>query len=215
MNNFYSPYALPSYAMPNYPAPLVSNDISFARFGNPTPQQNPQPSNQNQQQSNQVQMNLGLRQLQDFSMIDAFQDTDGHVWKLVKSANDASVEIPDPQYVQITDFWNHEFPNSDGKVFIYVIEGIKRPRVDNEKPVNVLYQWFSTSNNPNFNPQMITQAEWHRANVYTSPISSSRISKLKALCKYTELQQAQEQDKIPDIDIKLPMIPQKQERVNG
>lgn len=208
MNNYYSPYALPSYAMPSYPAPLISNDIAFNKF-NPNVNNsvnNNTNNNANNNINNQPQINLGLRQLQNFSMIDAFQDNDGHVWKLVKSANDASVEIPDPQFVQITDFWNHEFPNSDGKVFVYVIEGIKRPRVDNEKPVNVLYQWFSTTDNPNFNPQMITQAEWHRANVYTSPISSSRVSKLKALCKYTELQPPPEQDKVPDIDIKLPMV---------
>ena len=87
-------------------------------------------------------------------MTQSFQDSDGKQWKLVKSANDSSVDIPDPSFVQITDYWNHEFPNSSGKVFIYVVEGIKRPRIETERPVRVLYQWFSTKNNPQFNYQI-------------------------------------------------------------
>ena len=34
---------------------------------------------------------------------------------------------------------------------------------------------------------MISMNEWHRANVYTSTITDSRISKLKALCRYADL----------------------------
>jgi hypothetical protein len=135
-----------------------------------------------------IQMNmqnvgvLGLRQMANFGITREFKDSDGKLWKLVKSANDASVEVPDPAFVQITDYWNHDFPNSNGKVFIYVVEGIKRPRVDTERPVRVLYQWFSTKNNPQFTPQMISGNEWRRANVYTAQIQDSRVSKLSALC---------------------------------
>ena len=135
-----------------------------------------------------IQMNmqnvgvLGLRQMINFNITHDFRDSDGKQWKLVKSANDASVEVPDPQFVQITDYWNHDFPNSNGKVYIYVVEGIKRPRVDTERPVRVLYQWFSTKNNPQFTPQMISANEWRRANVYTAQIQDSRVSKLSALC---------------------------------
>ena len=142
---------------------------------------------------------IGLKQIQDFEMPRDFTDSNGKSWKLVKSAHDSSVEIPDPQYVQITDYWNHEFPGSEGKVYIYVVEGIKRPRIDTERSVNVLYQWFSTANNPSFTPQSITPAEWYNANVYTSPITDARVSKLRALCniaedKQTILQNAQDKD---------------------
>lgn len=126
-------------------------------------------------------------------------------WKLVKSAHDSSVEIPDPQYVQITDYWNHEFPGSEGKVYIYVVEGIKRPRIDTERSVNVLYQWFSTANNPSFTPQSITPAEWYNANVYTSPITDARVSKLRALCNIAEDKQAILQN-AQDKDISLSLI---------
>lgn len=138
--------------------------------------------------STDIQMNmqnvgiLGLRQMMNFNITREFKDSDGKTWRLVKSANDASVEVPDPQFVQITDYWNHDFPNSNGKVFIYVVEGIKRPRVETERPVRVLYQWFSTKNNAQFTPQMISGNEWRRANVYTAQIQDSRVSKLSALC---------------------------------
>lgn len=178
-NPYYNPYAYGisqnlSTGMNNQiPAPMASNDI----------QKNPVAAPQEKKNVS----GLGLRQLKDFEMLSSFHDSNGKEWKLVKSANDASVEIPDPQFVQVTDCWNHEFPNSDGKVFIYVVEGIKRPRVDSEKPVCVLYQWFSTTQCPTFNPSMISMNEWHRANVYTSTITDSRISKLKALCRYADL----------------------------
>ena len=149
-------------------------------------------------------LSLGLKQINGFDMPFQFKDSDGKNWKLVKSAKDASVEIPDPQFVQVTDFWVHEFPGSDNKVFIYVVEGIKRPRIDTETPVMVLYQWFSTNNNRSFTPQMISQTEWYCANVYTAPMSDSRVSKLKALCKVQDVVTVQnDHQKEPDIDISL------------
>lgn len=158
-------------------------------------------------QLNAQQGTLGLRQLSKFNIVNAFKDSDGKQWRLVKSANDSSVEIPDPSFVQVTDYWNHEFPNSNGKVFIYVVEGIKKPRIETEAPVRVLYQWFSTKNNPQFTPQLISSNEWHRANVYTAPISDSRVSKLSALCgvEYAGVidQPTQQTEQEPDIDMSI------------
>lgn len=145
---------------------------------------------------------IGLKQINGFEMVKSFQDSSGRQWKLVKSARDAGVEIPDPNFVQITDYWNHEFPDSAGKVFIYVVEGIKRPRTETEQPVMVLYQWFSTNNNPNFTPQMITLSEWYAANVYTSSVSDDRVSKLCALCKVSQ----QTRKALPEEDIDISLI---------
>lgn len=89
--------------------------------------------------------------------------------------------------------------------FLYVVEGIKRPRIDTERSVNVLYQWFSTANNPSFTPQSITPAEWYNANVYTSTITDARVSKLRALCNLTEDKQAIQQS-AQDKDISLSLI---------
>lgn len=132
-----------------------------------------------------IQQSLGLRQIKDFNVVDNFTDSFGKTWKLVKRSTDSSIEIPDPQYLQVTDYWNHEFPGTSPKSYIYVVEGIKHPR-DNEENAQkayILYQWFSTTYVQNFTPQMISQQEWHRANVYSCDFSDTRVSKLIALCK--------------------------------
>lgn len=164
----------------NYGYDFLNN--SFANpLLNSTVQQPVNPQGNIPFDKNNVQ-SLGLRQLMNFNIIPSFTDSDGKTWRLVKSANDSSVEIPDPRYVQVSDYWVHEFPNTSGKVFLYVVEGVKQPRNNGEKPVRVLYQWFSTKGVMTFNPQLITPQEWLRANVFTAPVTDSRLSKLSALC---------------------------------
>lgn len=142
----------------------------------------------------QTLQSLGLRQIQGFEMVDSFRDSYGKTWRLVKRSTDNSVEIPDPQYLQVTDYWCHEMPGSNGKIYCYVVEGIKHPRDDGSQKMVVLYQWFSTSFNKQFTPQMISQSEWHKANVYSSDLTDSKVSKLYALCK---TQQQQVQNEVP------------------
>lgn len=148
---------------------------------------------------------IGLTQFKDLNMPGQFTDSSGVCWKLAKSARDSSVEIPDPNLVSLTRWWNHVHPSSNGRVYIYVVEGIKKPRIETESPVMVLYQWFSTCNRPNFTPQDITTSEWYNANVYTSNITDSRVSILNALCG-AEPQREQpqmEQEQIQELDLKL------------
>lgn len=152
----------------------------------------------------QPKVPIGLTQFKDLTMPGQFTDSSGVVWKLAKSARDSSVEIPDPNLVSLTRWWNHVHPSSNGRVYIYVVEGIKKPRIETESPVMVLYQWFSTCNRPNFTPQDITTSEWYNANVYTSGIIDSRVSILNALCS-TEQPKPQQQsfDEIQELDINL------------
>lgn len=126
---------------------------------------------------------LKLTQIDSFEPVSEFIDSSGVKWSLVKSASSGMSEIPDPQSVNITDYWNHEYPGSNGKVYIYVVEGVRVPKTSRETACNVLYTWFSTVDNKQFTPQMIRPAEWLMANVYASPITDARVSKLKALCK--------------------------------
>ena len=161
-------------------------------FNNPYYQTNPNlnlPNTNITMPKIQTQQTLGLRQIQGFEMLPQFTDSYGKTWKLVKSSNDNTVEIPDPQYLQVTDYWCHEMPNSNGKIYCYVVEGIKHPRDDNTQKMVVLYQWFSTTFNKQFTPQMISQSEWHKANVYSTDLVDSKISKLYALCKVENIQQ--------------------------
>lgn len=148
---------------------------------------------------------IGLTQFKDLNMPQSFTDDNGTKWKLAKSSKDSSVEIPDPAMVTLTRWWNHVHPLSNGKVFIYVVEGIKRPRIESENSVMVLYQWFSTVNRSNFTPNDITAAEWYNANVYTANIIDSRISQLRALCGMNQEQKINtpNSNTIEELDINL------------
>ena len=148
---------------------------------------------------------IGLTQFKDLNMPQSFTDDNGTKWKLAKSSKDSSVEIPDPAMVTLTRWWNHVHPLSNGKVFIYVVEGIKRPRIESENSVMVLYQWFSTANRSNFTPNDITAAEWYNANVYTANIIDSRISQLRALCGLNQEQKINvpNNNTIEELDINL------------
>ena len=148
---------------------------------------------------------IGLTQFKDLNMPLSFTDDNGTKWKLAKSSKDSSVEIPDPAMVTLTRWWNHVHPLSNGKVYIYVVEGIKRPRIESENSVMVLYQWFSTANRSNFTPNDITTAEWYNANVYTANIIDSRISQLRALCGMNQEQKINvpNNNTIEELDINL------------
>jgi len=126
---------------------------------------------------------LGLTQVEGFEPVQSFLDSSGLSWVLSKAASDSTRDVPDPKSIQITDYWNHEFPNLKQKVYVYVVEGIRIPRVETERPSRILYQWFSSIFIPRFDPTMITDREWLKANVYTSSLGDSRISKLNAICK--------------------------------
>lgn len=190
LNNGYFPAGFGQYQTGGIPAPAQINNIMPPQGG--YQQAAPVP----------VSDGLGLCQVNGFQMVQSFRDAAGVEWSLRKSAEDSSVDIPDPGYVQITDFWNHSVPGTGDKVFIYVVEGIRRPRTTNERPVKILYQWFSEYNNPTFTPQMITPAEWAAANVFTSAIGDARVSKLKALCGLPDEPVKQEQQrKIKNIEM--------------
>lgn len=135
---------------------------------------------------------LSLNQVEGFEPVREFRDQSNTHWTLVKAASNSTVGIPDPKSLQIVDYWNHSFPRKDlqNKLYIYVVEAIKQPQVETEKPTKVLFQWFSPIFVPQFSPQMISQREWLKANVYSAEVVDARVSKLNALCKVSAEQQA-------------------------
>lgn len=126
---------------------------------------------------------LALNQIDGFEPVTDFIDASNTKWHLVKSAFNSCIEIPNPKALQIVNYWNHIYPNLSEQVYIYVVEGIKQPTVETEKPTRILYQWFSLKNIQNFLPTMITEQEWRKANVYASDMVDTRMSQLLALCK--------------------------------
>lgn len=139
---------------------------------------------------------LELTQIEGYEPLKSFKDSNGIEWNLVKDSRNSFCEIPDPSSINITDCWNHEYPGMKGKVYIYVVEGIKIPKTVRETSCNVLYCWFSRIFNKNFNPSMIKPNEWLMANVYASSCTDTRVSKLKALCKIKD--EAPKPQPIPD-----------------
>lgn len=135
---------------------------------------------------------LGLTQVEGYEPVQSFTDSSGVNWILSKASSDSTRDVPDPKSVQISDYWNHEFPNIKQKVYVYVVEGIRVPRVETEQPSKILYQWFSPVFIPKFDPTMITDREWLKANVYTASIGDTRVSKLNAICKINVKEKVQE-----------------------
>ena len=133
--------------------------------------------------SQQIPQTLNLTQIDNFEPVKSFKDAANVEWSLVKRSTDSTVDIPDPKSIKILDYWNHVFPGVKDKIYIYVVEGLRPPRVETEKPTYILYQWFSASFVPTFTYEMITPNEWLKANVYAASVLDARVSKLNALCK--------------------------------
>ena len=131
----------------------------------------------------QPHASLELNQIEGFAPVKEFTDESNTPWRLVKEASNSTVDVPDPKSLQIVDYWNHAFPGLKSKLYCYVVEGIKQPRVETEQATRILYQWFSPVFIPNFTPQMISEREWLKSNVYAAPVCDARMSKLNALCK--------------------------------
>ena len=130
---------------------------------------------------------LGLTQIEGYSLPDKFKDSDGITWTLEKAYTNSLRDLPDPNRVQITNLWNHKFLGDiKTPVYVYVIEGTILPRTPSEKTVRVLFQWFSQTNVKDWTIASISQSEWLMANMYVANTTDSRMSKLKALCNYTD-----------------------------
>ena len=147
---------------------------------------------------------LGLNQIEGFEPVRKFVDNTNTEWVLVKAASDSSVDIPDPKKMQLLEYWAHEFPGlKQRKIYIYVVEGIRPPRVETERPTRILYQWFSANWDMGFLPSKITEKEWLKANVYAAAVIDTRVAKLCSLCKYKEelpQQKAQDENKLLQVE---------------
>ena len=158
---------------------MQNNPISF-------PMQNAGgliPNPFNQVTPNQPVINtLNLNQVKGIVPVKDFVDEMNVQWTLYKAATNSAVDIPSPKTVQVTDCWVHQYLGTDAKVYVYVVEGIRMPRVPTEQPSRILYQWYSEVYVQNFNHTMITDAEWLKANVYTAPGTNARMSKLTVFC---------------------------------
>lgn len=191
-NPFQFPYGLPSNTLLQSPISTVQQQTYQNTVTQNSLLQNPFLAVQQQ-----IQPTLKLTQIDQFEMVQSFRDSTNVTWTLVKKSFDSTVDIPDPKTMQIIGYWNHAFPGTKERIYIYVVEGIRQPRVETEKPTLIMYQWFSSVFVQNFTPDMITPSEWLKANVYAAPILDARVSKLNALCKVMETN-AQVKEEVTD-----------------
>jgi len=149
---------------------------------------------------------LNLTQIEGFHPVQKFTDDTNTVWTLVKAFSDSTVDVPDPKSMQIVDYWDHKFVGlkTDVPLYVYVVEGVRQPRVETEQPSRIMFQWFSKVYVKDFTPQMISEREWYKANVYAAPVLNARVSKLNAICKVKGGQsvssEPQEEDKLIRMD---------------
>ena len=144
---------------------------------------------------------LMLNQLEGWEPVPEFTDSSNVHWVLAKAASDSTRDIPDPKTVQFVGAWNHEhlMKFSSQKIYVYAVEAIRPPRVGTEQPAMLIYQWFSTVQ-MDFNPSMITEKEWMKANVYAAPLQDTRMSKLMAICKIKQPSQQPAQENPAEAD---------------
>lgn len=149
---------------------------------------------------------LNLTQIEGFQPVQKFTDETNTAWTLVKAFSDSTVDVPDPKSMQIVDYWDHKFVGlkNDIPLYVYVVEGVRQPRVETEQPSRILFQWFSKVYVKDFNPQMISEREWYKANVYAAPVVNARVSKLNAICHVkpgTQTAGPQEDDNLIRMDV--------------
>ena len=163
MLNSNAQYTYPGYAAGMIASPFAANQGAMA-----VPQANM----------------LNLTQIEGFAPVQKFTDDTNTAWTLVKAYSDSTVDVPDPKSMQIVDYWDHKFVGlkNDVPLYVYVVEGIRQPRVETEQPSRIMFQWFSKIYVKDFNPAMISEREWYKANVYAAPVLNARVSKLRAIC---------------------------------
>lgn len=156
------------YTYPGYAAGMIASPFAANQGGMAVPQANM----------------LNLTQIEGFAPVQKFTDDTNTAWTLVKAYSDSTVDVPDPKSMQIVDYWDHKFVGlkNDVPLYVYVVEGIRQPRVETEQPSRIMFQWFSKIYVKDFNPAMISEREWYKANVYAAPVLNARVSKLRAIC---------------------------------
>ena len=137
---------------------------------------------------------IGLTQMEGFSPIKQFRDSTNTDWVLKKASDDPTMGVPDTRNIQWVDAWCAQHPDKRfSKVMVYIAEGVCMPRIETEKPMRIMFQWCSLTKVQGFNPSMVQDKDWLRANIYTAALPDARASQLYALCQCGGQAQAPQQ----------------------
>ena len=106
-------------------------------------------------------------------------------WTLRKDYRDSSQSIPNIMNIQFDDA-NSGYMKIDefGKdIYLFLYYGTILPKVGSyEKPMNVFFQWFNDKP-VQLRKDLISEADWNRANVYVSDYGSLQLATKNALFK--------------------------------
>ena len=127
---------------------------------------------------------LNLRQIDSWDSPKEIY-VNGVKWTLRKDYRDSSQSIPNIMNIQFDDA-NSGYMKIDefGKdIYLFLYYGTILPKVGSyEKPMNVFFQWFNDKP-VQLRKDLISEADWNRANVYVSDYGSLQLATKNALFK--------------------------------
>ena len=127
---------------------------------------------------------LNLRQIDSWDSAKEIY-VNGVKWTLRKDYRDSSQSIPNIMNIQFDDA-NSGYMKIDefGKdIYLFLYYGTILPKVGSyEKPMNVFFQWFNDKP-VQLRKDLISEADWNRANVYVSDYGSLQLATKNALFK--------------------------------
>lgn len=146
---------------------------------------------------------LNLRQIDSWDSPKEIY-VNGVKWTLRKDYRDSSQSIPNIMNIQFDDA-NSGYMKIDefGKdIYLFLYYGTILPKVGSyEKPMNVFFQWFNDK--PiQLRKDLISEADWNRANVYVSDYGSLQLATKNALFKaIDDKSNVQQVEILPNIKI--------------
>lgn len=146
---------------------------------------------------------LNLRQIDSWDSPKEIY-VNGVKWTLRKDYRDSSQSIPNIMNIQFDDA-NSGYMKIDefGKdIYLFLYYGTILPKVGSyEKPMNVFFQWFNDKP-VQLRKDLISEADWNRANVYVSDYGSLQIATKNALFKaIDDKSNVQQVEILPNIKI--------------
>lgn len=146
---------------------------------------------------------LNLRQIDSWDSPKEIY-VNGVKWTLRKDYRDSSQSIPNITNIQFDDA-NSGYIKIDefGKdIYLFLYYGTILPRVGSyEKPMNVFFQWFNDKP-VQLRKDLISEADWNRANVYVSDYGSLQLATKNALFKaIDDKSNVQQVEILPNIKI--------------
>lgn len=146
---------------------------------------------------------LNLRQIDSWDSPKEIY-VNGVKWTLRKDYRDSSQSIPNIMNIQFDDA-NSGYMKIDefGKdIYLFLYYGTILPKVGSyEKPMNVFFQWFNDKP-VQLRKDLISEADWNRANVYVSDYGSLQLATKNALFKaIDDKSNVQQVEILPNIKI--------------